>query len=366
MTKEFFTSSKAQRGKWLDEAFGATGRAAHILEKDAYIVWTLSVLFSSALKDFITFKGGTSLSKAYLAILRLSEDLDMVYNVCRLMPDMKFSEDGIPPTYQPSKWIKEIRKRLSRWVKSDIVPILQAAMERDGIDAGLEVAEHDNNGLIVLRYQPLRSGSGYVEPSIKIDFSARATGNPCETLPVSCDLASLFPKVSFPETRVRAYMIESTFWEKATAAHVFCKQGKMRKGKDSRHWFDLACLSASPRIRNCLADPSWLDGVIQNKTAYRPERNADKTLIDYRECRNGHLCLVPEGEFLKELRNDYERMAADDVIPSNAPLFADVLKQCAALQDEINVRFAQGTGGAADSSLEGKADVAARAGEDLK
>ena len=49
-----------------------------IIEKDFWVVWILERLFSlSELKDHITFKGGTSLSKVYGVIQRFSEDVDL-------------------------------------------------------------------------------------------------------------------------------------------------------------------------------------------------------------------------------------------------------------------------------------------------
>lgn len=41
-----------------------TGMSAYVVEKDWWVVQTLSVLFETELKDHLVFKGGTSLSKA--------------------------------------------------------------------------------------------------------------------------------------------------------------------------------------------------------------------------------------------------------------------------------------------------------------
>jgi len=41
---------------------------------------------------------------------------------------------------------------------------------------------------------------------------------------------------------------ERTFWEKATAAHVYCLQGRLRGERYSRHWYDLAGPLAWPRM----------------------------------------------------------------------------------------------------------------------
>ena len=50
-----------------------------IVEKDFWVCFTLDYLFHrSPWKNFITFKGGTSLSKAFNLISRFSEDIDLI------------------------------------------------------------------------------------------------------------------------------------------------------------------------------------------------------------------------------------------------------------------------------------------------
>ena len=49
-----------------------------IIEKDYWVVWVLKKLFSiEKMKPYLTFKGGTSLSKVYGLIDRFSEDIDL-------------------------------------------------------------------------------------------------------------------------------------------------------------------------------------------------------------------------------------------------------------------------------------------------
>ena len=55
------------------------GLSDAIVEKDFWVCFTLDFLFHrSAWKDAFTFKGGTSLSKAYHLINRFSEDIDLI------------------------------------------------------------------------------------------------------------------------------------------------------------------------------------------------------------------------------------------------------------------------------------------------
>jgi hypothetical protein len=80
---------------------------------------------------------------------------------------------------------------------------------------------------ISIEYPPLAEGTGYVGPRIKIEFGARSTGEPFEMLLIKADAATYLEGVDFPECTARVMRAERTFWEKATAIHVFCRQSKL-------------------------------------------------------------------------------------------------------------------------------------------
>ena len=66
--EELFRETEAQ-----DKRFNAL-----IVEKDFWVCWILKILFElPELSQALIFKGGTSLSKAYNAIERFSEDIDL-------------------------------------------------------------------------------------------------------------------------------------------------------------------------------------------------------------------------------------------------------------------------------------------------
>ena len=73
-----------------------TDRPTHLLEKDVWVIWTLGAIFNSPVAADLTFKGGTSLSKAYKVIDRFSEDIDLTYDIRRLIRDL-IGEDGPLP-----------------------------------------------------------------------------------------------------------------------------------------------------------------------------------------------------------------------------------------------------------------------------
>jgi hypothetical protein len=64
MDEAFLQLSVEDRREVLRVAADRSRRPASLLEKDVWVVWSLSTLYKSPLGDHLVFKGGTSLSKA--------------------------------------------------------------------------------------------------------------------------------------------------------------------------------------------------------------------------------------------------------------------------------------------------------------
>jgi hypothetical protein len=73
LSESWFALSGADQAEALEVAASRTGRPAHLLEKDIWVLWALSAIYGSTLAEKLTFKGGTSLSKVYKIIDRFSE-----------------------------------------------------------------------------------------------------------------------------------------------------------------------------------------------------------------------------------------------------------------------------------------------------
>lgn len=76
--ENFARSKPADRLAAIQEAASRRDLTPVIIEKDFWVCWTLRRLSEQAdLGQHLTFKGGTSLSKAYGIIERFSEDIDL-------------------------------------------------------------------------------------------------------------------------------------------------------------------------------------------------------------------------------------------------------------------------------------------------
>lgn len=336
MADYFFDLNSKDQREALEYGRAETGRPVHLLEKDLWVVWALRALFESPLAEHLTFKGGTTLSKVYKVINRFSEDIDLTCDIRKLIPELIGEGGDLPASRsQAAKWTQAVRHRLPDWITQNVQPAVQAALDQERLDARLELAGPDNDKLL-LRYPALSQGTGYVAPVVTLEFGARATGEPHQVFPVLCDLAEHLADVSFPVASPRVMSIARTFWEKATAAHVFCAQGRIRSERYARHWHDLAAIARSSYFAAVIADRTVATAVAHHKSWFFIEKDADNHVIDYRSAATGHLNIVPEGDARTALAEDYAAMVADAVMVGDALSFNELLDACADLEAKVN------------------------------
>ena len=327
--------SPDERRDALEVAERSGSHKAHLLEKDVWVVATLGVLFETSFAEHLTFKGGTSLSKVWRAIRRFSEDLDITYDIRAFAPDMVSGagDEALPPTRsQEKRWTRAIRARLAEWVRDEAHPVVEEGLSRAGFGARVR-ADADR---LYIDYEPLFEESGFVRPEVMVEFGARSTGEPHANRPVVCDAAAYLPDLNFPEARPTVMLAERTFWEKATAIHVFCRQERRRGERLSRHWHDLARLDEAGIAAGALADRALGLSVARHKAMFFTENDARGNRIDYEAAVSGGLQLVPSGAAHGVLANDYARMLADGMLLDENEPFNALMERCAAIEARAN------------------------------
>lgn len=209
MAEPFLSLSAKDRRDALGVAADRSGRPAHLLEKDVWVVWALQTIFGSELGTHLVFKGGTSLSKAYGIIHRFSEDVDLTYDIRAIAPDLvRDNDEALPATRSEEKrWSKVVRQRLPEWVSGTVRPLLIDAIEAQGVSAVTRVEGEK----LFIDYEATSAGSGYVAPSVLLEFGARSTGEPASPRNVVCDAAGLLDGVTFPTASPRVMHAERTF-----------------------------------------------------------------------------------------------------------------------------------------------------------
>ncbi len=334
MDESFLGLSSHERREALTVIADRSGRPAHLLEKDIWVVWALNALYQSPLGKHLVFKGGTSLSKAYGVIQRFSEDVDLTYDIRALAPELTSgASDALPETRsQENRWTKVVRDRLPKWVASSAQPILAKALSDDGLTATLR-AEGEK---LLIDYEATSTGSGYVSPTVMLEFGARSTGEPASLRDIKCDASTFIDGVSFPTARPRVMHAERTFWEKATAIHVFCLQERQRGERFARHWHDIVKLDEAGFAAKAFDDRTLAQAVAHHKGMFFPEKSADKTQIDYSAAVNGALRLVPTGSARTVLEQDYAEMVNDGLLLENSEPFGELMGRSADIAIRAN------------------------------
>lgn len=289
---------------------------ASYVEKDLWVCWVLSELFTHPdLAPHLTFRGGTSLSKAFGIIQRFSEDIDLAISREWL---------GITPENDPAKAANPSQRRLlqqqlrhsaRKKLEETIAPILQMALQSLALEEGtwsLALSD-DENALetardpycLFLNYPCLTEvqTTDYIRSRVKIEFSARAEGTPEEEAQVASFVAEQYPAVfEQPSFSVTALSPERTFWEKCFIIHEENTASEERSltPRLARHYYDLFCLLQNG---NLAPSDELFKQVAKHRAIHFP-----RSWVNYKEMTPSQLQILPIEGKLQPWIKDYELM----------------------------------------------------------
>lgn len=337
MADRFLALSEQDRRDALEAAATASGRPAYLLEKDIWVVWALDVLFAQPFGKHLVFKGGTSLSKAHGDLIqRFSEDVDLTYDIRQLIlgPERDVMEPLPTSRSQEKKWTSAVRRALPVWIQANIVPALQKAIEAGSTPLSLSTSSDK----VELHYPPVAAGRDYVRPVVLLEFGARSSGEPAQQVEVVCDAAA-YLELEFPRAVPRVMRAERTFWEKATAAHVYCLQDKAPE-RYARHWHDMARLERKGFVDAAIAEPQLGRQVAAHKQMFFECRSVDGRVIQYADAVQGGLRIVPCAKGRNHLAADYQSMIDGGLLDGSPLSFDSLMDQCGCIEEKVNAAFA--------------------------
>lgn len=124
---KFILESNETKEAFFQKASEQTKLPDYMIEKDFWICWTLKALFSiDAVKDHLTFKGGTSLSKIYHVIERFSEDIDLSLEKTIFNLDDASDPEKASSNTKRKKLIEELGIKCKNFVKTELKIALES------------------------------------------------------------------------------------------------------------------------------------------------------------------------------------------------------------------------------------------------
>ena len=315
------------------------GLDAASVEKDLWVCWTLRELFSlPGLAEHLTFKGGTSLSKAWKLIQRFSEDIDLVVDQEALGFGGDDAPDRAPSNKQRKARLEALMAASRQWVQGTLQPALATRIATAlGDDKAwkLEVDPDMPDGQCLLLHYPsaFEIEAGYIKPVVKIELGARSDDWPHSECPIQPYLAERFPQL-MPEGpfSVRVLAAERTFWEKACLLHeeTFRPADKPRKLRMARHYYDLWCL-----LRAGVGERALVDTALFQRVAEHREIFFRYAWVDYSTHKPGTFRLTPPIDHLANWRSDYQAMLGP-MFFGDVPDFDEIMQTVGKFEKSFN------------------------------
>lgn len=302
-----------------------------IVEKDFWVCFTLDYLFHCCpWKDAITFKGGTSLSKAFNLISRFSEDIDLILD-WRVLGYSKNEPWEKRSNTKQDAFNKEANARAEVFLAEQFCPTIQAELSQElGCKANIYIDEKDKQ-TIIFAYPHLFTNSATLQV-IRLEIGALAAWTPAKIAQIEPYTATYYPKVFVQkDTAILTVASERTFWEKATILHHEANRPERSEmpQRYSRHYYDLYRMSMTPVKEAAFAQVELLKTVVDFKMKFYP-----RAWAKYQEATPETLRLVPPEYRLDALAEDYANMR--DMLYGNIPSFEEVMKVIQNLEREIN------------------------------
>jgi hypothetical protein len=307
-------------------------RDALLLEKDIWICWALEFLFKMPNRLPMAFKGGTSLSKAFRVIDRFSEDVDITIDYQAFNCGDPFA-DGTSKTKIKNISL-QLRSMVTQHIKDVIAPYYEKIISEQFKENAPTIEIDDDGETLYLHYPSvIEQKSGYVTDNIRLEFGGRNLTIPNESQTIATDISEYLNNLSFPIAQATVLSPQKTYWEKITLLHYECNRPTLKDDADriSRHWYDITMLANHAIGKQALTNRELLNEVIKIKKTFY-----DSGFAKYDDCLNGNLRLVPNGDYLKLLKDDFNKMLSNKMFYGEQPDFDFIISEVTKLETVIN------------------------------
>lgn len=304
------------------------------IEKDWWVTAVLKALFQTSCKEALSFKGGTSLSKGWGIIERLSEDIDLALDHSFFGMDRtnKKQRDNLcrkARTYIITTLKDELDARLKEMGVTgyNIEPVT----ERQTKDGAVHINSNTDPTVLLVHYPSvLEDAADYIPSRVKVEIGCLALDEPTEPRPIDTLIAKYYHEEDNELVcTIRTVVPTRTFLEKVFLLSEEFQKGKPRYRRMSRHLYDLERLMDTPYGEEALVDKELYDTIVEHRRLYY-----DLNYVDYELHALDKIDFIPPTSELERWRSDYAEMQRHFIF-GKALSFDDLLKR----MEELRERF---------------------------
>lgn len=330
MPSEFLKLTIEDRAEIFNEIFRIKNLNPIAVEKDWWVTQILHQVFDLEIADSLVFKGGTSLSKGWNLIERLSEDIDLALDRKYLGFDKEMGKNQVD----------KLRRMSNQFMREEFYPKLKRKIEDSGL-AMLNVHFPENNQsdkdpqIIELYYASvIKNFKTYVEPRVLIEIGSRSLFEPFTKIPIGSMVHEIFPNREFADVPklIPCVNVERTFLEKLFLLHEEFQKPleRIRSHRLSRHLYDLSQI----------VDTNYANQAISNQDLYFDIVKHRRVLtringLDYSKHAPRFLDPIPPDAVLHKWESDYKIMQ-EQMIYGKSLSFQELIQKLTQLKSKIN------------------------------
>ncbi|WP_418499498.1 nucleotidyl transferase AbiEii/AbiGii toxin family protein [Flagellimonas sp.] len=312
-----------------DQLGEQTNLPAFAVEKDWWVVQTLTILFELEIGNHLVFKGGTSLSKAWKIIERFSEDIDLAVD------RSYFGFQGDLKKNQRTK----LRKTTQTYIIDNVLPELQKSFKTKGlIDVRIEpeeIVSSDQDPIILSVYYPnVIETPGYIQPRVQIEIGCRSLREPFENRPILSMIDELYPKSNFAQAAIEIPTVlpERTFLEKIFLLHEEFQRpkDKIRVDRLSRHLYDIFQMSKKGHGQKAIENMDLYGTIVKHRHSFTRLGG-----VDYNLHQPQTIDFIPTEYLHRAWESDYIKMQ-EQMIYGDSPKFSELMEYLSMLRYNIN------------------------------
>lgn len=307
---------------------------AAVIEKDFWVCWTLNLLNGiPELTGNITFKGGTSLSKAWGLIERFSEDIDIAINRKVFGQHPPYGAEDAESNRQRKIRLEELENKSSNFIREFLLPSLHKKISSylNPDEYTLKPIQKGNEVNLEFEYPgTLKNELGGLLPVVLIELVPRADEIPNEERKITPILYEVFKDLLGEGTfNISTLSPARTFLEKLLFIHETL--GGFNKGSErkSRHYYDLLKLYRAGVFDLIRDNRELLQMVVEHRQTFFRYNT-----LDYAGILKHGVQVIPPKESWADWRSDYSRTTV--MIYNDIPSFDDLMQFAAHLEKEFN------------------------------
>lgn len=311
--------NKEERLQLLDITSAKKNLPKLAIEKDWWVTMVLKALSHTQYSEFLSFKGGTSLSKGWSLIERFSEDIDIA-----IKRDGHFSITG-----SSNNQLAKARRTTRHYVVKELPRELEDILRNFGVydfniepeiskkfgDEVYELRADTHPSVLYVNYKSiLPEMSEYLLPRIKIEISCLSMNEPVEKKEISSFISEIVPEGDDTTVLFNTVVPTRTFLEKIFLLHEEFQKEKPRNFRMSRHLYDIERIMDTEFGKEALTNLDLYNEIITHRSIFNKLPN-----IDYYTHAASSVNFIPPTSVINDWKDDYQSL-------SNTFIYADAEK----------------------------------------